>query len=54
MQDIFWGAVIIGLGLLMGSSIFLGDFSILSILFDGLGLFFLGRGVLHLVRSRSS
>jgi hypothetical protein len=54
MQDIFWGGVIIGIGLLMGGSVFQGDFSILSILFDGLGVFFVGRGVLTLVRRRSS
>ncbi|MDH3726091.1 MAG: hypothetical protein OER77_01045 [Myxococcales bacterium] len=54
MQDIFWGGVIIGIGLLMGGSVFQGDFSILSILFDGLGVFFVGRGVLTLVRQRSS
>ena len=54
MQDIFWGGAIIGIGLLMGGSVFQGDFSILSVLFDGLGAFFVGRGVLTLVRQRSS
>lgn len=54
MQDIFWGGAIIGIGLLMGGSVFQGNFSILSILFDGLGVFFVGRGVLTLVRQRSS
>lgn len=54
MRDIFWGAAIIGIGLLMGGSIFRSDFSIVSILFDGLGLFFIGRGTLSFVRGSSS
>lgn len=54
MQDIFWGGVIIGIGLLMGGSVFLGDFSALSVIFDGLGLFYIGRGVVALVKQRTS
>ena len=54
MQDIFWGGAIIGIGLLMGGSVFQGDFSVLSMFFDGLGAFFIGRGVLTLARQRSS
>jgi len=52
MKDIFWGLVIIGIGLFFGQSIFLGDFSILSILFDGLGLFWIGKGVLGMVKNK--
>lgn len=52
MQNIFWGVLIIGIGLCFGQSIFLGDFSPLSIAFDGLGLFWLGKGILSLVRRR--
>ena len=44
MHNLFWGALIIGIGLVRGSSVFLGDFSFLNILFDGLGLFWLGKG----------
>lgn len=51
MRDIFFGCLIIGIGLLMGSSIFLGDFSLLSCFFDGLGLFWLGKGVISLVKN---
>lgn len=45
MQDIFWGAAIIAIGLVMGGSIFLGDFSLINIVFDGLGMFFIGKGL---------
>lgn len=54
MQDIFLGGAIIGIGLLMGGSVFLGDFSLWSIFFDGLGVFFVSRGAIALVRQRSS
>jgi hypothetical protein len=54
MQDIFWGAVIIGIGLVMGGSIFLGDFDPVSIFFDALGIFFIGKGVLSMMKEKSS
>ena len=44
MQDIFCGAVIIAIGLVMGGSIFLGDFSLVNVFFDGLGMVFIGKG----------
>jgi hypothetical protein len=52
MRDIFWGVTIIAIGLYFGQSIFLGDFSALSLVFDGLGLFWLGKGALSLYRKR--
>ena len=51
MQDIFWGVVIIGIGLVMGGSIFLGEFTLFNFVFDGLGLFFIGKGVLSLLQT---
>jgi len=54
MQDIFWGVVLIGIGFAMGSSIFFGDFTMFNILFDGLGMFFIGKGVLAMVGQKSS
>ena len=54
MQDIFWGAVIIGVGLLLGESIFLGEVSLISVFFDGLGLFFVGQGALAVYRQRQA
>lgn len=46
MSNILWGLLIIAIGLIRKSSIFLGDFSFFNILFDGLGLFWIGRGVM--------
>lgn len=54
MQDIFWGAVIISIGLLMGGSVFLGDFDPVSIFFDALGVFFIGKGAISLTKEGSS
>ncbi|HEY0913610.1 MAG TPA: hypothetical protein VGE22_01950 [Solimonas sp.] len=50
MQNIFWGVVIIAIGLGFGQSVFYGHFSVLNLIFDGLGLFWIGKGVLGLVR----
>ncbi len=52
MRDIFWGAVLIGIGLVRGDSVFRGDFTILSILFDALGVFFIIRGIIRINRAR--
>ena len=54
MQDIFWGVAIIGIGLFMGGSIFLGQFSLLNFVFDGLGVFFIGKGALGMMGQSSS
>jgi hypothetical protein len=54
MQNIFWGIVIIVLGLVLGNSIFLGDFNLVSIIFDGLGLFWIGKGGYGLLQGQKS
>jgi len=48
MGNLFWGALIIAIGLFRHQSIFFGDFSLLNVIFDGLGLFWIGKGVLEL------
>jgi len=53
MQDIFLGVVIIGIGLAMGGSIFLGQFTLFNIFFDGLGLFFIGKGAVGMMRPKN-
>jgi hypothetical protein len=50
MRDIIGGAVLIGIGFALGGSIFMGDFGLINIFFDGLGLFWIGKGVLGMVR----
>ena len=54
MRSIFWGAVIIAIGLIRGDSVFRGDFSVFSVLFDALGVFFIVRGLVSLKRARAA
>ena len=56
MKSIIAGIVLIGIGFATGDSVFLGNFDVLSIFWDGLGLFWLGKGALNLwnQRQRSS
>jgi uncharacterized membrane protein HdeD (DUF308 family) len=54
MGNIIAGVVLIVIGLVMGGSVFLGDFSITSIIFDGLGVFFIIRGIVQVMRSRQA
>ena len=50
LGDILSGAVLIGIGLVAGGSIFTGDPTWLDYFFDGLGLFWIGRGIYKMVR----
>jgi hypothetical protein len=52
MKSIFWGAVIIAIGLVRGDSVFRGDFSIVPIVFDALGVFFIIRGLVSIYRAK--
>jgi hypothetical protein len=52
MKSIIAGVILIGIGFALGDSIFLGNFGILSILFDGLGLFWIGKGIFHIWREK--
>lgn len=52
MRNILWGVLIISIGLWRRDSVFFGDFGAFNVVFDGLGLFWIGKGVLGLVRSR--
>ena len=54
MKNIIAGVVLIGVGLAIGDSIFLGNFGILSLIFDGLGFFWIGKGIFQLWRQRQS
>lgn len=48
--DIIAGVVLIGIGFLFGGSVFLGNPGLLDYFFDGLGLFWIGKGIYRLVR----
>jgi len=52
MKSIFWGAVIIAIGLVRGDSVFRGDFGVISIFFDALGVFFIIRGLVSIYRAK--
>jgi hypothetical protein len=48
--DIIAGVVLIGIGLAFGGSVFTGNPGVLDYFFDGLGVFWIGKGIYHLVR----
>jgi len=52
MKSIFWGAVIIAIGLVRGDSVFRGDFSAIPIIFDALGIFYIIRGLVSIYRAK--
>ena len=52
MKSIIAGVILIGIGFAMGDSIFLGNFGILSLCFDGLCLFWIGKGIFNIWRQR--
>ena len=54
MRDIITGAVLIGIGFAFGGSVFLGDFSITSLIFDGLGVFFIVKGLIKVAKTKQS
>jgi hypothetical protein len=52
VRNIVAGVVLIAIGLIRGDSVFLGDFSILPIIFDALGVFFIIKGVAGINRAK--
>jgi len=52
MKNIFWGALIIAIGLAMRESVFRGDFTVRSFIFDAIGVFFILRGVVSIYRAK--
>ena len=52
MGNIITGVVIIGFGLLIGDSIFQGNPSMIGMVIDALGLFWLGKGVWQVVQEK--
>lgn len=54
MRDLIAGAVLIGIGFVFGGSVFFGDFSLFNIIFDGLGVVFIVRGLIQISKNRQS
>jgi hypothetical protein len=52
MKSIVSGVILIALGFVYGDSIFTGHFGLMSLFFDGLGLFFIGKGVYTIWRDK--
>ncbi|MGH7753069.1 MAG: hypothetical protein ACREN5_09650 [Gemmatimonadales bacterium] len=52
MKDIIAGLILIGIGFAFGGSIFLGDVSAPSLIFDGLGIFWIIKGAVKIAKSR--
>jgi hypothetical protein len=50
LGDILSGVVLIGIGFVVGGSVFMGDATWLDYVFDGLGIFWIGRGIYKMVR----
>ena len=54
MNNIVTGIVLIGIGLVMDNSLFFGDITLFNLFFDGLGLFFIGKGLFGMLGSQSA
>jgi len=52
IRDLVGGATLIGIGLLFGGSIFTGDPSLLDWIFDGLGIFWVAKGVYQIATAK--
>lgn len=50
IADIIAGVVLIGIGLVWGGSIFLGTADVLDVFFDGLGIFWIVKGIYKMIR----
>jgi hypothetical protein len=54
VRDMIGGATLIGIGFLFGGSIFMGDPTLLDWVFDGLGTFWIAKGIYQLATANSS
>lgn len=52
MKDLFWGGLLIAIGLVSGASVFYGDFTLFNLFFDALGTWWVGRGLVGLWKQR--
>jgi hypothetical protein len=54
VQDIITGIVLIGIGFAFGGSVFLGNFDLFNIFFDGLGTFFIIKGAVSMYKKKQA
>jgi hypothetical protein len=54
IRDLIGGAALISIGFLFGSSVFTGDPTLLDWLFDGLGTFWVAKGLYLLITANST
>ena len=54
VRDIITGLVLIAIGFAFGGSIFLGDFSLFTIFFDGLGIVLIVKGVIKIMKDKQA
>lgn len=52
MRNILYGLILIGIGFLLGGSIFLGDLRLAPVVFDGIGVVLILWGVVTLIRRK--
>jgi len=54
VRDLVGGAVLIGIGFFFGGSIFMGNPTLLDWVFDGLGTFWIAKGIYFIATAKSS
>jgi hypothetical protein len=54
LRDIVGGAVLIGVGFLFGGSVFQGNPTLLDWVFDGLGTFWIAKGIYFVATANSA
>lgn len=54
MGSIISGLVLIGIGFAIGDSVFQGHLTLTGVIFDGLGLFWIGKGAWGLYQARNN
>ena len=54
MGNIIAGLILIAIGIALGGSVFMGDFSVTSLFFDGLGTFWIVKGAISMYKDRAA
>ena len=52
-REILGGVLVIAVGLVRSDSVLLGDFGILPVCFDAVGVFFVGLGLVRMMRAKA-